>query len=249
MNIIGRKTGLLSTPLKYGVFTIAGFGTLLFLTPPPSSQAAGFAAPAAIISDHLTPTENRQIIIAAGNRNDVVTNERNIGAGAEHFIDSMAQKGLGFLADTSMSTEQKKEAFAGLLNKSFDMNTIGRFSLGRYWRVSTAEQRREYLDLFNNMVVQVYADRFSEYSGQAFETAGFRQESEKDTIVTSFVIDKNAKVQVDWRVRHKNGRYKVVDVMVEGVSMSMTQRSDFSAVIQRGGGNVTVLLDHLRRHQ
>lgn len=129
------------------------------------------------------------------------------------------------------------------------MKTIGRFSLGRYWRVSTAEQRREYLDLFNHMIIQVYSNRFSEYSGQSFETAGFRQESEKDTIVTSYISDDKTKVQVDWRVRHKNGHYKVVDVMVEGVSMSMTQRSDFSSVIQRGGGNISVLLDHLRNQR
>jgi phospholipid transport system substrate-binding protein len=54
-------------------------------------------------------------------------------------------------------------------------------------------------------------------------------------------------VKVDWRVRNKDGRYKIVDVLVEGVSMSLTQRSDFSSVIQAGGGDVQVLLNHLKQ--
>ena len=54
-------------------------------------------------------------------------------------------------------------------------------------------------------------------------------------------------VSVDWRVRERGGSMKILDVIVEGVSMSVTQRSDFSSVIQRGGGNVDVLLDHLRK--
>ena len=49
------------------------------------------------------------------------------------------------------------------------------------------------------------------------------------------------------RVRERGGSMKILDVIVEGVSMSVTQRSDFSSVIQRGGGNVDVLLDHLRK--
>ena len=97
------------------------------------------------------------------------------------------------------------------------------------------------------MVVKVYSDRFKEYKGQKFEVRGARPEGEKDVIVTSFILPEGGpEVQVDWRVRSKNGRFQVIDVIVEGVSMSVTQRSDFASVIQRGGGNVDVLLAHLQ---
>lgn len=167
--------------------------------------------------------------------------------GARTFIQNMAGKAIGFLGDSSMTAEGKKQAFRKLLQDSFDMKTIGRFSLGRYWRVATPEQRKEYQALFESMVINVYSQRFSEYKGQKFEARSFRSESENDTLVTSFIIPaEGPEIQVDWRVRHKNGNYKVVDIIVEGVSMSVTQRSDFSSVIQRGGGDVKVLLDHLR---
>lgn len=171
----------------------------------------------------------------------------DVGAGAENFIDNMAKRALDFLGNASNTQDQKTASFRKLLNDSFDLETIGRFVLGRYWKTSTTQQRDEYQRLFRQMVVDVYAKRFGDYKGQKFETRGYRADGEKDTIVTSFIVPaEGPEVQVDWRVRYKNGRYQIVDVIVEGVSMSVTQRSEFAAVIQRGGGDVQVLLAHLR---
>ncbi len=169
------------------------------------------------------------------------------GGNPEKFIGDMAGRALQFLGNGSITQEQKISSFRHLLNDSFDLDTIGRFTLGRYWKTSTEAQRQEYLTLFRKMVVDVYAKRFGDYKGQKFETRGARADGDKDTIVTSYIIPGSGpEVQVDWRVRYKNGKYKIVDVIVEGVSMSVTQRSDFAAVIQRGGGDVSVLLAHLR---
>ena len=187
-------------------------------------------------------------VSAADDREDLFkTSAADVGSGAESFIQSMATRALGFLGNAGLSQEQKKSSFRGLLNESFDLETIGRFVLGRYWKTSTAQQRTEYLGLFRKMVVEVYATRFGDYKGQKFETRGHRADGEKDTIVTSYIVPGDGpEVQVDWRVRYKGGRYQIVDVIVEGVSMSVTQRSDFAAVIQRGGGDMQVLLTHLR---
>ena len=168
-------------------------------------------------------------------------------SGAQSFIDNMAGRAIEFLGNSSMSQTAKKQQFEKLLRESFDMDTIGRFALGRYWKTATDAQKREYMSLFRRMIVEVYSGRFSDYKGQKFETRGSRPEGEKDTLVTSFIIPGDGpEIQVDWRVRHKDGRYRIVDVIVEGVSMSVTQRSDFAAVIQRGGGDIGVLLSHLR---
>jgi phospholipid transport system substrate-binding protein len=187
-------------------------------------------------------------LVIAGSKGDAVSADRvKIAEGAEKFIDKMASKALSFLSNESLSQDKKRIEFEALLNESFDMKTISRFSLGRYWRVSSDQQKKEYQKLFREMVIDVYSARFLEYSGQEFETRGYRPDGTKDTIVNSFVItDKGPDVQVDWRVRFKNGKYQVVDVIVEGVSMSVTQRSDFASVIQRGGGDIKVLLAHLR---
>lgn len=176
------------------------------------------------------------------------TAQDGVVEGAKKFINSMGVRGINFLGDQSLSEEAKKAEFRKLLNDSFDMNTIGRFALGTYWKTASSAQQSEYLKLFNTMIVKVYAKRFSDYKGQKFEVKTARKENDKDSLVTSYIVpDEGAEVRVDWRVRNKGGSYKVVDIVVEGVSMSQTQRSDFASVIQRGGGNVDVLLEHLRQ--
>jgi phospholipid transport system substrate-binding protein len=216
------------------------------------SSAAVHQAEAAVVSIQIQDVSFIEDDVLRSAYEDVMqaadeAGKSSVNAGAEKFINGMADRAIGFLTNPDTSLEVKRAEFQSLLKDSFDMKTIGRFSLGRYWRVSTPQQRDEYQRLFENMVIAVYSSRFEEYKGQRFETRGYRADGEKDTIVSSFVVpEEGPEVQVDWRVRYKNGRYKVIDVIVEGVSMSLTQRSDFAAVIQRGGGNVQVLLSHLQ---
>lgn len=171
-----------------------------------------------------------------------------VDEGAKNFIAGMGERGINFLGNQSMSESAKKAEFKKLLNDSFDMNTIARFSLGSSWKSATPAQQKEYLSLFNAMIIKVYSKRFSDYKGQTFEVKSSRKQSDKDSVVTSFIVPNDGpKVQVDWRVRNKGGSYKVVDIVVEGVSMSQTQRADFASVIQRGGGKIEALLEHLRK--
>lgn len=168
-------------------------------------------------------------------------------SGAEKFVDGLSSRAVGFLANSKLSEAQKQNEFRKLLRSGFDMKTIGRFSMGRYWRTATPAQQAEYQKLFEKMLVGVYSSRFSEYSGQSIEVRKSRRDSEKDvTVMSAIVQDSGPEIQLDWRVRYKGGRYRVIDVVVEGVSMALTQRSDFSSVIQRGGGDVSVLIEHLR---
>ena len=167
---------------------------------------------------------------------------------AEKFIASLSQEGISFLQEKGISENEKREKFRVFLNQNFDLKTIARFALGRYWRSSTKEQKKEYLALFEDMVVDVYARRFGEYDGQNIEILQSRSQGKADILVSSSIIQNNGpKIGLDWRVRNKkDGSLKIIDLIVEGVSMSLTQRSDFASVIQRGGGNVEALLKHLR---
>ncbi|PCI55612.1 MAG: toluene tolerance protein [Alphaproteobacteria bacterium] len=168
--------------------------------------------------------------------------------GAIKFVSKLAQKGIGILENDSVPKEQRDKNFRKLLHNNFDMKTIARFSLGRYWKVSSKAERKEYLILFENMIINVYSKRFSDYNGQVVKVSTARLTGKADALVSSSIVPENGpKIDVDWRVRKKkNGKFKVIDIIVEGVSMSLTQRSDFASVIQRGGGKVEVLLAHLR---
>lgn len=166
---------------------------------------------------------------------------------AKSFITHISDHGIGFLSDDKLTEDQRKKEFRTLLNNNFDMNTIARFAMGRHWRTASKAQKREYVDLFRVMIVDVYSRRFKDYNGQALNVYDARAQG-RDVFVSSKILpDEGPAISVDWRVRKKDGKYKVVDILVEGVSMALTQRSDFSSVIQRGGGNVDVLIAHLKK--
>ncbi|MCB9965760.1 MAG: ABC transporter substrate-binding protein [Rhodospirillales bacterium] len=181
------------------------------------------------------------ILITIGASDEVVQ-------GAQNFIQNVSSRGLNFLKNKQLSEDQRKKEFRTLLRDSFDLKTIARFAMGRYWRQATDEQKKEYMSLFEDMVIDTYSQRFAEYQGQDISIDKARAEGDKDAIVNSQIVSGNGSpnVLLDWRVRYKDGEYRIVDVLVEGVSMTLTQRSEFSSIIQRGGGNIEALLAKLR---
>ncbi len=169
---------------------------------------------------------------------------------ATAFVESLGQKALSSLTAPDLGQAEREKRVRGLLRNYFDVNTIARFTLGPNWRNATDAEKSEYIKLFENMIVTTYAQRFSEYSGQEMKVGKSTKQSERDTEVASQIIQKDGPpVSVNWRVRNTNGTLKIIDVIVEGVSMSVTQRSDFASVIQSGGGKVEALLEALRKRQ
>lgn len=169
---------------------------------------------------------------------------------ASGFINGLGQKALSSLTAPELDTAEREKRVRGLLRSYFDVNTIARFTLGTNWRNATDAEKSEYIKLFENMIVTTYAQRFSEYSGQEMKVIKATKASDRDTVVATQIVQKDGPaIAVDWRVRNTNGNMKIIDVSVEGVSMSVTQRADFAAVIQSGGGKVEALLDTLRKRQ
>lgn len=206
-----------------------------------------FVAVGAMLAAYPVLAASLDKAVPSSNVTDVADESSGLTTGAEKFVSGVAQRGLGVLGQ-KMSIDDQKKAFRSLLRDSFDLETIGRFALGKYWRVATAPQRTEYQHLFEKMIVDVYTARFSNYNGQKLVVGKAKPVGDNDAMVASQIVpsDGSEKVNVDWRVRKTGGAFKVVDVVVEGVSMGVTQRSDFGSVIDRGGGDVSVLINHLK---
>lgn len=167
---------------------------------------------------------------------------------AETFIRSLAEQAIESLADQQTLRDVRIQRFRRMFNDHFAVRAIGRFVLGRYWRDATAEERREYLGLFEDLMVVSYVDRFQRYAGENLKILQSRSENEKTaTVVTEIVRPGGAKpVRVFWRVGAKGEAMKVLDVVVEGASMSQTLRSDFGSIIRQKEGRVAGLLEELR---
>ncbi len=108
--------------------------------------------------------------------------------------------------------------------------------LDKYWRLATPEQQGDYLALFSEYVLQTYSARLGGYAGETMTVVGARQANEKDVVVhTRIDRPSGPPITTEWRVRTTGGRYRIIDVAVDGFSMAVTQRSEFASVIQRDG--------------
>ena len=166
---------------------------------------------------------------------------------AATFVRSFGDEAIATLADDALDDRTREREFRRLLNAGFDIKTIGRFVLGRYWRRATAEERQEFQELFGEFVVKAYAARLGQYVGESLHVGASWTDGTHDTIVNSEIRTPNAPpVRIAWRVRNRAGEHKVIDVIVEGLSMAITQRDEFSAVIQRSGGRVEGLIEQMR---
>jgi phospholipid transport system substrate-binding protein len=162
------------------------------------------------------------------------------------FINDLGNEALAALSPAA-SPQQRVVAFRALFRRDFDVSQIARFVLGPYWRVATPEQRQEFLRLFTNYIALAYSTRLSQYSGERLIVTGW-QPLPGGAVVSSQVARPGGgpPIRIDWRVTDYGGSYKINDVVVDGVSMAITERSEFASVIQRNGGNLQALLAALR---
>ena len=163
------------------------------------------------------------------------------------FVREFSTQAIGVLADHSLSGAHREQAFRELLIAGFDVKAISRFVLGRYWRKATEAEREEFTALFEDLLVATYSRKFSDYSGQTLKVEAIREENEKMAAVASRILRHGGEpIRIDWRLLRRGGSWRIVDVVVEGMSMALSQRSEFKAVIRGNGGRVEALLEKLR---
>ena len=140
----------------------------------------------------------------------------------------------------------REARFRELFHENFDCPRIARFVLGRYWQAASEDKQREFIKLFEDYAVYVYAARLGDFAGETFKIRGSRSDGD-GVIVSTDVIDSGAQtsLRIDWRLGYDNGAHKINDLIVEG-SMMVTQRSKFASVVQRNGGQVGSLIAMMR---
>lgn len=143
---------------------------------------------------------------------------------------------------------QRREQVAAILRRAVDVEGVGRFILGRWWRAATPDQQQEYLRLFEEVLIHNLAARFGEYQGVRFSLGRSQARTEEDALINTVVERPNSPAfALDWRVAEVGGQPKIVDVIAEGTSLRLTTRSEYSSVITRNGGNVEALLAAMRQ--
>ncbi len=172
------------------------------------------------------------------------------GEPVSSFIKNLGGEAIESLSGADLTAEQREKRFRALLRKGFDVRRISRFTLGKYARRVTPEELKAFSALFEDMMVLTYSGMFAAYSGQKLvvkRTVG--TPTDRYAMVISEIRSSGGAqpVRLDWQVRVKDENYAVVDVRVEGVSMAIAQRAEFTAFLDKNKGDMSTLLDEMRK--
>jgi phospholipid transport system substrate-binding protein len=157
-------------------------------------------------------------------------------AGAIEHIQVLGEECFAALQRSDMTLEKREAVLGEVLNQGFDLPLIARFVLGRYWRPATPEQRDSYVDLFGRFVIKSYSRNLGGFEGSSFNIVGAEAIGKSDFLVTTLLKRKSGpSFKAGWRVRLIGDKYKIIDVIVEGISMALSQRQEFASVLKRQG--------------
>jgi phospholipid transport system substrate-binding protein len=154
---------------------------------------------------------------------------------ARTFINDLGKETVSILEGQQVSAT-KASRLEDLFRRGFDFETIGRFVLGRHWTTASPQQRKDFLDAFTDFVTRSYARRLADETVNGFSIENVRDLGEGDVMVSTAIRRPSGPpLDYAWRVRETPNGMRIVDIVVEGVSLLITQRSDFTSVAQRDG--------------
>lgn len=158
-------------------------------------------------------------------------------------VDRLGHEAVGILRDAGLEPGARQAALAELVHRRFALERIGRLALGRYWRNADPAEQAAYAGLFERYVLATYARLVDFYTDQRLEVAA-AMPVKGGVLVSSQLVGRRS-AAIDWRLVEDGQDWVVVDVVVEGVSMLLTQRNEFASIIERNGGSIRPLLAHL----
>ncbi len=143
--------------------------------------------------------------------------------------------------------QEKRRRLAVVLDAAVDLDDIARFCLGRFWRIATPDQQKQYTALFHDLMVTQIAGHLGDYQGVSITMGLARTFRDTEIVITTVDRPGTPSARVDWVVGTGTGSPRIVDLVAEGTSMRITQASDFTAFLAHHQYTIQDLIDELRQ--
>lgn len=158
-------------------------------------------------------------------------------AGAKAFASRLADDAITIIQNSNLSKSGKQNKLEQLFSKSVDLQWVAKFVLGKHWRAATKQQRQDYLAYYETFVIRNFTGKLTDYSNQSYDIKQTRPDGEKGEYLITFEVQSpnEPPVYMDYRIRQNGNQYQIFDIIIEGVSLITTQRSEFNAVVDRNG--------------
>ena len=165
-----------------------------------------------------------------------VTSGQDTAAGA--FLESLTHDVFTKLDDTSLSQTEKERDLRNLFRQNFDTPAISRFVLGKHWRGASTAERQDFVDAFEEMNTRQFLAMVGKFSQEMFSVVKVQEDAAKPSlslVSTKIAQSEGEPISAVWRVRNNDGQYKILDIVVEGVSMAITLRHEYGTVVKSDG--------------
>lgn len=182
-------------------------------------------------------------IAAAGRIGRVRAQAADVAAA---FIDKLLRD-LTAVVNGAGSQQDRRAALAQIVESTVDVAGVARFCLGRFWRSATPAQQHDYLELFHRVLINAVTGHVGNYRGVTYTVARSTARDDEFVVPTILTRPNNAPNKIEWLVSTASGSLKIIDVVTEGVSLRLTQRSDYASYLQRNNSSVQALIDAMRQ--
>jgi phospholipid transport system substrate-binding protein len=174
---------------------------------------------------------------------------------ARQFILNGVARTIEILKGKGLSRVQIAKRLRKELRTGFDVPTIAGYVLGPLSRQITEDQKRRYLHEFEELIVLTYTNRvfnvrprIKSISPNIIKVTSTRPIGPDQLLVRSQVNQSGVNwIKIDWRLRERNGRFLILDIMIIGFSQAQVYRDEFASVLRRNGGGVDGLIAALKR--
>ena len=164
------------------------------------------------------------------------------------FVQSTVNRASEALSD-KYSKEEKINKLMAIAKETVDIQGIGFYTIGEYRKSLNADQKKEYLILFEKYFLKSFSSRLAEYSNPEIRVQSSKKLNENYTMVFSTLVStsKRPEVKIDWRIYTKDSKNLLIrDLIIEGLSLARTQKEEFSSIIQTNDGNIDSLFTNLK---
>jgi phospholipid transport system substrate-binding protein len=166
---------------------------------------------------------------------------------AAQLIESSVAEAMAIIYDQPSSGEPLSVRVRPVLEKSFDFEYATRSAIGPGWRQLSAEQQKRAVQLFTDLVIRTYADRFEPKSRPTITWGKPRTPADKRREIPSTITYEGQTYAVDYKLRETPAGWRVYDVVAENVSMIANYRAQFEELFRKGG--VDAIMQALENNQ
>ena len=167
-------------------------------------------------------------------------------SGASRLISKTVDEVLAVLNDPGLDGVGRRQRIEAIAYDLFDFVTVSRLVVARYWKQFDPQQQLELIENFKAFLAQSYGERIDRYNQETVELVGERSEQRGDmTVFTRVVGGQYDGAEIEYRMRKIDGRWRAIDVKVEGISLVLNYRDQFKSILSRKGPEG--LLEALRK--